>query len=70
MHEDAYAFVRECHQYATLQPIPHATLYQVMVAPKWSHYLVDYLQTHALPVNISLARKRAIERLRQENMLL
>ena len=32
-----------------------------MIAPEWSPYIVEYLQNHILPTNISLAWKRAIE---------
>ena len=60
MYKDAHTFVRACLQCSNITPIPHATLYQVMVAPQWNHYLVDYLQTHVFLANITLAHKKAI----------
>ena len=32
-----------------------------MVAPKWSSYIVDYLQGRTLPENSGKARRKAIE---------
>ena len=42
-------------------PRPHATLFQVAVAPKWSKYIVDYLEHHRLPERVSKVRSKAIE---------
>ena len=41
--------------------MPHATLFQISIAPKWSKYIVEYLTEHLLPEKISKARQKAIE---------
>ena len=61
MCQDAFSYVQTCAKCQAQRPTSYGTLYQIMIAPQWSEYIVDYLQTHILPANISLARKRAIE---------
>ena len=61
MCQDTFSYVQTCAKCQAQNPISYGTLYQIMIAPQWSEYIVDYLQTHILPANISLARKRAIE---------
>ena len=43
------------------EPFPHATLFQVFIAPKWIKYIVEYLTQHLLPEKISKAMRKAIE---------
>ena len=61
MRQDAFSFVHTCAKCQAKKPIPYGTLYQIMIAPQWSQYIVDYLWTHLLPANINLAWKRATE---------
>ena len=61
MRQDAFSYVQTCSKCQAQKPIPYGTLYQIMIAPQWREHIVDYLQTHVLPANISLARRRAIE---------
>ena len=61
MHEDAHTFVRDCFHCQLVQPVPYGTLYQVMIAPKWNRYIVEYLQSPIFPANMPLARRRPIE---------
>ena len=61
MRQDAFSYVHNCDKCRAHKPVSYGTLYHIMIAPQWSQYIVDYLQTHILPANISLARKRAIE---------
>ena len=61
MCQDTYTFVHTCAQCQCRKPIPYGTLYQVMIAPHWSQYIIHDLQIHILLANISLARKRAID---------
>ena len=42
-------------------PLPHTTLFQVSVAPKWSKYIVEYLTQYMLPKKVSKANRKAIE---------
>ena len=61
MRQDAFSYVQTCAKCQAQKPNPYGTLYQIMTAPQWSQYIFDYLQTHILLANISLARKRAVE---------
>ena len=61
MCQDAFSYVHTCNKCRAQKLVSYGTLYHIMIAPQWSEYIVDYLQTHILPANISLARKRAIE---------
>ena len=70
VHEDAHTFVRGCFHCQLIQPVPYGTLYQVMIAPKWSRYIVEYLQSPIFPANMKLARRRAIESEAQEYNLI
>ena len=44
MKEEVYDFVRTCESCKAKPPHPHATLFQVSIAPKWSQYIVKYLE--------------------------
>ena len=61
MKEEVYNFVRKCKECNVKPPHPHATLFQVSIAPKWSQYIVDYLEQRILPKKVSRARQKAIE---------
>ena len=61
MESDIYEYIWQCPHYKIRPPKPHATLYQVLIAPKWSKYIVEYLTQHLLPEKVSKARKKAIE---------
>ena len=43
MNAEAYAFAKNCDKCRHKPPRPSATLFQIIVAPKWSDYLVDYI---------------------------
>lgn len=49
MKTEVHNFVRTCSTCITKPPRPHATLFQISVAPKWSKYIVDYLEHRMLP---------------------
>ena len=61
LHEDAHTFVKDCFHFQLIPPVLYGTLYQVTIAPKWSRYIVEYLQSPIFPANMTLARRRAIE---------
>ena len=61
MHQDAFSYMQTCAKCQAQKLVPYGTLYQIMISPQWSEYIVEYLQTHILLAKISLARKRAIE---------
>ena len=61
MKEEVHHFVRTCVECQTRPPKPHATLFQVIVAPNWSKYIVDYLEHCILPEKVSKARGKAIK---------
>ena len=42
MKSDVHTFVKECYVCQIDPPTPHATLFKVTVAPKWSYYIVEY----------------------------
>ena len=44
MKEEVYDFVRTCEACKAKLPHPYATLFQVSIAPKWSQYIVKYLE--------------------------
>ena len=43
MKTEAHSYVLSCKECGNQPPKPFTTLFQVMVAPKWSSYIVDYL---------------------------
>ena len=57
VHEDAHSFVKESFEFRLVKPVHYGTFYQVMVAPKWDQYIVDFLQTHILLANTSSTRR-------------
>ena len=61
MRQDTHSFIQLCAHCQDERRVPDGTIYQIMVEPQWSWYIVEYLQTHNLLLNINLARKRAIE---------
>ena len=61
MKEEVYDFVRTCKACKAKPPNPHATLFQVSMALKWSQYIVKYLEQCILPKKVSRARRKAIE---------
>ena len=61
MKTKAHAYVLSCIECGNQHPKPYATLFHVMVAPKRSSYIVDYLQDRTLPENSRKARRKAIE---------
>ena len=61
IRQETHEYVRQCKDCQTNRPLPHATLFQVSIAPKWSKYIVEYLTQHLLPEKISKARRKAIE---------
>ena len=61
MKLEAHNFVQACIKCSSQQPKPHPTLFQVMIAPNWSSYIVDYLKHRVLPKNVGKARRKAIE---------
>lgn len=61
MKEEVYDFVRTCEACKAKPPHPHATLFQVSIAPKWSEYSVEYLEQRVVPEKVSRARRKAIE---------
>ena len=61
MKEEVYDFVRTCTTCKAKPPHPHATLFQVSIAPKWSQYIVEYLEQHILPKRVSRVQQKAIE---------
>ena len=44
MRAEVHNFVHTCLECQDRPPIPHATLFQIAVAPQWSKYIVDYLE--------------------------
>lgn len=56
LHEDAHKFVKGFFHCQLIQPIPYGTLYQVMIAPKWGKYIVEYLQALMFPADMPLVR--------------
>ena len=60
MKTEAHNYVLSCKECVSQHPKPYATLFQVMVAPKWSSYIV-YLKNKTLPENFGKARRKAIE---------
>ena len=61
LRAEVYDFVKACSKCQDKPPKPHATLFQIAVAPQWSKYIVDYLENHRLPEKISKVRSKAIE---------
>ena len=61
LRTQTHEYVRSCLQCKSQPPKSHATLFQVLVAPKWSQYIIDYLTQHLLPEKVSKARRKAIE---------
>ena len=61
MKKEAHSYVWACINYSNQYPKPHATLFQVMIAPDWSSYIIDYLKHRVLPENVEKARRKAIE---------
>ncbi|MCO5572921.1 hypothetical protein L7F22_037746 [Adiantum nelumboides] len=61
MRSDIYLFVKSCVQCQIQTPIPHVTLFQVSVVPKWSNYIVTYLLNRTFPEDMSKQHQRAIE---------
>ena len=61
MRAEVHDFVHTCLECQEKPPRPHATLFQVAVAPKWSKYIVDYLEHHRLPEKVNKVRSKAIE---------
>ena len=61
MRAEVHDFVHTCKECQHRPPRPHATLFQVAVAPKWSKYIVDYLEHHRLLERVSKVRSKAIE---------
>ena len=61
MKIEVHSYVLSCIECGNQHPKPYATLFQIMVAPKWSSYIVDYLQDRTLPENSRKARRKAIE---------
>lgn len=41
--------------------MPHATLFQISIAPNWSKYIIEYLTQHLLPKTISKVQRKTIE---------
>ena len=70
MHKDAHAKVRSCTHCKRKPPVPHATLYHVMVAPNWSKYMVQFLTTRTFPKGATRARCRAVEAKAKNFMLI
>ena len=61
MRAEVHIFVHTCLECPEKPPRPHATLFQVAIAPKWSKYIVDYLEHRRLPEKVSKVRSKAIE---------
>ena len=61
MRAKVYYFVQTCMECQARPPRPHATLFQVAVALKWSKYIVDYLEYRRLPEKVTKVRGKAIE---------
>ena len=61
MRVEVHYFVRTCMECQSRPPRPHATLFQVAIAPDWSRYIVDYLEHHRLLEKVSKVRSKAIE---------
>lgn len=61
MKMHAYQAIFSCHTCRSKKLKEHATLFQVMVSPQWSKYIVDYINERILPPNISKARLKTIE---------
>ena len=55
MKEEVYDFVRKCEECNVNPPHPHATLFQVSIAPKWSQYIVEHLEQRILPKKVRRA---------------
>ena len=49
MKAEVHIYVRSCAECSNQHPKPYATLFQVMIAPKCSSYIVDYLKNRTLP---------------------
>ena len=47
MRAEVHIFVNTCLECQERPPRPHATLFQIAIAPKWSKYIVDYLEHRA-----------------------
>ena len=61
MKADVHEYVQKCLKCKRTPPRPSATLFQVSVAPKWSKYIVDYLEQRVLPQKVSHVRIKEIE---------
>ena len=61
MKLDINDYVNQCKTCIKRTPVEHATLFQIMIAPKWSNYIVDYLNHTLFPENMSKTRIKAIE---------
>lgn len=61
MKAKVYDFIRTCNACKTKPPHPHATLFQVSKAPKWSKYIVKYLEQRIMLKKFSRAQRKAIE---------
>lgn len=54
--------MKKCPKCRIRPYLPHATLFQVSIAPRWSKYIVKYLtQCLLLPEKISKAHRKSIE---------
>ena len=61
LRTETHKYVRSCLRCKSQPPKSHATLFQVLIAPKWSQYIIDYLTQHLLPEKVSKACRKAIE---------
>ncbi|MCO5549244.1 hypothetical protein L7F22_002711 [Adiantum nelumboides] len=61
MRSDIHSFVKSCVQYQIQTPMPHVTLFQAFVVPKWSNHIVTYLSNRTFPEDMSKQHQRAIE---------
>lgn len=58
---NVHDYVWQCPTCKIRLPRPHTMLFQVLVAPKWSQYIINYLMQCLLPKKVSRVHKKSIE---------
>ena len=58
---ETHEYVRSCLRCKSQPPKSHATLFQVLIVPRWSQYIIDYITQHLFPEKVSKACRKAIE---------
>ncbi|MCO5558107.1 hypothetical protein L7F22_011684 [Adiantum nelumboides] len=70
MQQSVHNYIQSCLICTFQEPIEHATLFKITVAPKWSSYIVDYLTSGILPETMTLSRVKAITKEAEDYVLI